>query len=145
MSNSKDNKTVVVSSLNLAVINTAHDGYRRAGYKLTRGENLLENVDPDKFDLLDGDPRLVVSVIADSDDDAPGRLAGSQVSGDQLNADERLQAAVIDCLLHPENYQTKGGELSIAKFRTTTGITDLALDVVQAAIETEKAKQPGGE
>lgn len=57
------------------VVNTAHDGYRRAGLVLHSGENTLPPVTVSVLEALEADPRLVVTVIpADTDRDAPGRL-----------------------------------------------------------------------
>lgn len=57
------------------VVNTAHEGYRRAGFVLHSGENTLPPVTVPVLKALEADPRLVVTVIAaDTDRDAPGRL-----------------------------------------------------------------------
>ncbi|NRN26746.1 HI1506-related protein [Photorhabdus heterorhabditis] len=63
-------------TMGVCVVNTAHDGYRRAGFVLVRGENTLPTVDVDQRQALEADPRLSVTVITtDTDNDEPGRLA----------------------------------------------------------------------
>ncbi|NHB89196.1 HI1506-related protein [Photorhabdus tasmaniensis] len=60
----------------MVVVNTAHDGYRRAGFVLDQGGNTLSAVNIEQRQALETDPRLSVTVItSDTDNDEPGRLA----------------------------------------------------------------------
>lgn len=72
---------VVMSGV--SVVNTAHDGYRRAGFKLKAGENILPPVTAEQWHRLEGDPRLVVTVITtDEDYQTSGTVVNSVLSGD---------------------------------------------------------------
>ncbi|SQI34948.1 Uncharacterised protein [Leminorella richardii] len=66
-----------VEVVGVLVVNTAHDGYCRAGFRLNRGENTLPPVTAQQWALLEGDPRLHVSVIADDIPPAPSGEEGS--------------------------------------------------------------------
>ncbi|TDB43282.1 HI1506-related protein [Photorhabdus luminescens] len=60
----------------VCVVNTAHDGYRRAGFVFVRGENTLPTVNVDQRQALEADPRLsVTDITTGTDNDEPGRLA----------------------------------------------------------------------
>lgn len=72
---SPDDAGSVIEMAGVFVVNTAHEGYRRAGFVLHSGENTLPPVSVSVLEALEADPRLVVTVIAaDTDRDAPGRL-----------------------------------------------------------------------
>ncbi|ETS32095.1 hypothetical protein BB987_20410 [Photorhabdus temperata] len=63
-------------TMGVCVVNTAHDGYRRAGFVLDQGENTLPAVNVEQRQALETDPRLSVTVItSDTDNDEKGRLA----------------------------------------------------------------------
>lgn len=55
----------------VSVVNTAHDGYRRAGFVLQLGENSLPSVTLAELGVLEADPRLSVTVIAANPDNDP--------------------------------------------------------------------------
>ncbi|WP_340615090.1 HI1506-related protein [Xenorhabdus thailandensis] len=64
----------------IKVVNTAHDGYRRAGLVLQPGENSLPFVTRETLQALEADPRLSVTVItADPDDDPKGGLDNQDI------------------------------------------------------------------
>ena len=72
---SPDDTGSIAEMAGVFVVNTAHEGYRRAGLVLHSGENTLPPVSVSVLEALEADPRLVVTVIAtDTDRDAPGRL-----------------------------------------------------------------------
>ncbi|MEQ5119502.1 HI1506-related protein [Morganella morganii] len=72
---STDDAGSVIEMAGIFVVNTAHEGYRRAGFILCRGENTLPPVPVSVLTALEADPRLVVTVIAaDIHSDTPGRL-----------------------------------------------------------------------
>ncbi|HCR3993477.1 TPA: hypothetical protein OOF55_002742 [Morganella morganii] len=72
---SPDDTGSIAEMAGVFVVNTAHEGYRRAGFVLHSGENTLPPVTVSVLEALEADPRLVVTVIAaDTDRDAPGRL-----------------------------------------------------------------------
>lgn len=80
------------------VVNSAHDGYCRAGYRLVRGENSLPSVTEAQRQLLEGDPRLTVYVIEDpllppqaTNDDKAGNVGADvapTVVGGEANVDD---------------------------------------------------------
>ncbi len=78
----------VIQMSGVSVVNTAHDGYRRAGFVLQKGENILPPVRAAVLNALEADPRLTVTIIAaDIDSDTSGRL-GDQVISTTLTVDE---------------------------------------------------------
>ncbi|CAM3282731.1 hypothetical protein XNC1_3384 [Xenorhabdus nematophila ATCC 19061] len=69
----------------VSVVNTAHEGYRRAGFVLQQGDNTLPPVTSAELQALEADPRLSVTVIAaDPDDDPEGGL-DNQDAEDAVN------------------------------------------------------------
>ncbi|PHM49352.1 HI1506-related protein [Xenorhabdus miraniensis] len=75
----------LVERVAVSVVNTAHAGYRRAGFILQPGENTLPSVTQSELQALEADPRLSVTVItADPDDDQTGGLEN------QTNPDETI-------------------------------------------------------
>lgn len=90
---SPDDTGSIVKMAGVFVVNTAHEGYRRAGLILHSGENTLPPVSVSVLEALKADPRLVVTVIAaDSDSDTPGRLdnQGSFAAIEQELEQQRL-------------------------------------------------------
>lgn len=72
---SPDDTGSIAGMAGVFVVNTAHEGYRRAGLVLHSGENTLPPVSVSVLEALEADPRLVVTVIAaDTDSNTPGRL-----------------------------------------------------------------------
>lgn len=81
------------------VVNTAHEGYRRAGLVLHSGENTLPPVTVSVLEALEADPRLVVTVIpADIDRDAPGRLDNPGASAAVAESEQPEVTLTIDVL-----------------------------------------------
>ncbi|OCQ50957.1 Mu-like prophage FluMu protein gp35 [Photorhabdus australis subsp. thailandensis] len=125
----------------VCVVNTAHDGYRRAGFVLVRGENTLPTVDVNQCQALEADPRLSVTVITtDTDNDEPGRLAHqdnlSPLTGpEQPGRDERLLNAVMcaEQEADPLVFFTKSGTPRIEKWREIVG-DDITVDEITAAL-----------
>ncbi|WP_350306971.1 HI1506-related protein [Photorhabdus viridis] len=69
-------KISMAEKVEMVVVNTAHDGYRRAGFVFDPGENTLSAVNVEQRQALEADPRLSVTVITtDTDNNEPGRLA----------------------------------------------------------------------
>ncbi|KER01177.1 hypothetical protein LGZ99_14140 [Photorhabdus temperata] len=67
---------ISMADVDMVVVNTAHDGYRRAGLVLDQGENTLSAVNVEQRQALEADPRLSVTVItSDTDNDEPGGMA----------------------------------------------------------------------
>ncbi len=64
----------------LIIKSSAHDGYRRAGVALARGENRLplENFTQDQITALENDPHLFVAVEADSAGSAGSANSGAK-------------------------------------------------------------------
>lgn len=80
MSNQEE-QVEYVDMVGVSVVNTAHDGYRRAGFVLARGENILPPVSAQQWHALEADPRLSVTVIAaDSTGNASGSLVNHPLS-----------------------------------------------------------------
>ena len=79
----------------LAVVNLAHDGYRRAGFTLKTGENILPMVDCKTFNALDNDPRLVVTIIASMPGDNPPGSMDDVVLPDRIT----VEAAQLDVVI----------------------------------------------
>ncbi|HHZ7704103.1 TPA: HI1506-related protein [Morganella morganii] len=78
---SPDDTGSIAGMAGVVVVNTAHEGYRRAGLVLHSGENTLPPLSVSVLEALEADPRLVVTVIpADTDRDAPGRLDNPSAS-----------------------------------------------------------------
>lgn len=69
----------VVDLQGVEVVNTAHDGYRRAGFVLKAGVNTLPVVDYEKYLLLESDPRLVVTPIASDEGNSSSVVLGAGV------------------------------------------------------------------
>ena len=64
-----------VEMVGVMVVNTAHEGYRRAGLVLRQGENTLPPLSLSVLTVLESDPRLVVTIIAaDNDGESQGRV-----------------------------------------------------------------------
>lgn len=77
----KESTGELVEMVGVHVVNTAHEGYRRAGFILQKGENTLPPVPASVLKALEADPRLAVMVIApDVDSDTSGRLGDQVVS-----------------------------------------------------------------
>ncbi|HCR3330534.1 TPA: hypothetical protein ON523_000212 [Morganella morganii] len=84
------------------VVNTAHEGYRRAGLVLHSGENTLPPVTVSVLEALEADPRLVVTVIAaDTDRDAPGRLDNPGASAAVAESEQPEVTLTADALNVP--------------------------------------------
>ncbi len=80
MPNPNETNVEYVDMVGVSVVNTAHDGYRRAGFVLALGENILPPVTFQRLRSLETDPRLSVSVIAAATDDLPPRgLANTEL------------------------------------------------------------------
>lgn len=108
---SPDDTGSIAEMAGVFVVNTAHEGYRRAGFVLHSGENTLPPVTVSVLEALEADPRLIVTVIAaDTDRDAPGRLdnqgsftAIEKESEQQRQAEESArQKAEADALARKE-------------------------------------------
>lgn len=69
----------MVEMVGVNVVNTAHEGYRRAGFILHQGENTLPPVTAAVLKALEADPRLAVMVIATDIDSDTSRGLGDQV------------------------------------------------------------------
>lgn len=80
----------------LAVVNLAHDGYRRAGFTLKTGENILPMVDCKTFNALDNDPRLVVTIIASMPGDNPPGSMDDVVLPDRITVEADNPFAQLD-------------------------------------------------
>ena len=128
------------------VVNSRHDGYRRAGFRFNKGENILPPVDFKQFKLLEADPDLVVTPIVEDDNtplknqDEKGQAGGQGVDTGQsvvpqpeqrLTKAELLATAVAEYRINPVKYQTQKGELSIKAFRAVVG-DNVTLDDVKA-------------
>lgn len=80
----------------LIIKNAAHDGYRRAGIALARGDNRhpLENFTEEQITALENDPNLVVAIEADdSEIELAGRL-GEQIGTGANSPANHEEAAV---------------------------------------------------
>ena len=92
---SPDDTGSIAEMAGVFVVNTAHEGYRRAGFVLHSGENTLPPVTVSVLEALEADPRLVVTVIAaDTDRDAPGRLDNPGASAAVAEGTEGEQPGV---------------------------------------------------
>ncbi|MBS9438990.1 hypothetical protein EAE91_18185 [Photorhabdus noenieputensis] len=131
----------LVEMAGIHVVNTAHDGYRRAGFIFQQGGNALPPVTLAQFQTLEADPRLSVTVITtDTDNDEPGRLAHqdnlSPLTGpEQPGRDERLLNAVMcaEQETDPLVFFTKSGTPRIEKWREIVG-DDITVDEITAAL-----------
>ena len=92
---SPDDTGGIAGMAGVFVVNTAHEGYRRAGLVLHSGENTLPPLSVSVLEALEADPRLVVTVIAaDTDRDAPGRLDNPSASAAVAEGAEGEQPGV---------------------------------------------------
>lgn len=57
----------ISSVVGIKVVNTRHDGYRRAGLTLSRGENKFTNLTVEQINALQTDSALTVTIIEGGD------------------------------------------------------------------------------
>ncbi|WP_140918660.1 HI1506-related protein [Limnobaculum xujianqingii] len=156
----------VVEMSGVMVVNTAHDGYRRAGFSFKSGENILPPVTAAQWHLLDGDPRLVVSVIATEsapghqtpgavDDNAisvrvdmpgivntpmPPELAPTE--GSQVNPQDNFISAILASKIEPyDKWFTQKGEPRLTQWRDVIGV-DVSAEDIKAAIAAHDTLSP---
>ncbi|EPW8573154.1 HI1506-related protein [Morganella morganii] len=92
---SPDDTGSIAEMAGVFVVNTAHEGYRRAGFVLHSGENTLPPVSVSVLEALEADPRLVVTVIAaDTDSNTPGLLDNPGASAAVAEGAESEQPGV---------------------------------------------------
>ncbi|BFI48121.1 MULTISPECIES: HI1506-related protein [Yersinia pseudotuberculosis complex] len=146
MPNPNETNVEYVDMVGVSVVNTAHDGYRRAGFVLALGENILPPVTFQRLRSLETDPRLSVSVIAAATDDLPPRgLANTELpdvvanisplSGTQPTRAELLLGAVMCAALEtdPLVFSTKSGTPRMDKWRSLVG-DDLTVEEITLAL-----------
>ena len=105
----KESTGELVEMVGVHVVNTAHDGYRRAGFVLQKGENILSTVPTSVLKALEADPRLAVMVIAsDIDSVTSGRL-GDQVIPTTITFDDPPPVPVIETTERTEVSHAEGG------------------------------------
>ncbi len=118
----KENTGELVEMVGVHVVNTAHDGYRRAGFVLQKGENILSAVSASVFKALEADPRLAVMVIAsDIDSDTSGRL-GDQVVSTAIMFDEAPLAPILETAEGAEMSHVMG-DITVHGEERTEGVT----------------------
>ncbi|QBH96790.1 hypothetical protein EKN56_10445 [Limnobaculum zhutongyuii] len=159
----------VVEMSGVMVVNTAHDGYRRAGFSFKSGENILPPVTAEQWHLLDGDPRLVVSVIAI--ESAPGHQTPGAVDahpvfdgvnidgtdgtvktpmppelaateGSQVNPQDNFISAIMASKIEPhDKWFTQKGEPRLTQWRNVIGV-DVSAEDIKAAIAAHDTLSP---
>lgn len=139
MPNPNETSMEHVDMVGVSVVNTAHNGYRRAGFVLALGDNVLPPVTAQQWYALEADPRLSVSVIAAATDDLPSRgLANTvlpDVVGIQPPRAELLLGAVMCAELEtdPLVFYTKSGSPRMDKWRELVG-NDLSVEEITLAL-----------
>lgn len=99
---SPDDTGSIAEMAGVFVVNTAHEGYRRAGLVLHSGENTLPPVSVSVLEALEADPRLVVTVIAaDTDSNTPGRLDNPGASAAVAEGEQPKVTLTADALNVP--------------------------------------------
>lgn len=134
-----------LKTLAVLVINAAHDGYCRAGYRLASGENSLSDVTLDRLQLLEGDPRLSVYILEapqDNETSANHHEAGN-VDADSLPAgvnQDNFTSAILASKIEPaEKWFTKKGEPRLDQWRAVIGADVSAADI-KAALAAHDAE-----
>ncbi len=84
----KESASELTEMVGVHVVNTAHEGYRRAGFVLHQGENTLPPVTAAVLEALEADPRLTVMVIASNPDSDPPRGLGDPIAPAAIVTDE---------------------------------------------------------
>lgn len=157
-----------LKTLAVLVINAAHDGYCRAGYRLASGENSLSGVTQDKLQLLENDPRLSVYVIDtphDNETPANHHEAGNvdadslssgvsqdgiiltptptslvKADGELTDPKDNFISAILASKIEPaEKWFTKKGEPRLDQWRAVIGADVSAADI-KAALAAHDAE-----
>lgn len=147
---SPDDTGSIAEMAGVFVVNTAHEGYRRAGLVLHSGENTLPPVSVSVLEALEADPRLVVTVIAaDTDSNTPGRLdnqgsftAIEKESEQQRQAEELArQKAEADALAHKEAEAAEQARQAEESARQKAEADALARKEAEAAEQARQAEE----
>ncbi|WP_145482434.1 HI1506-related protein [Yersinia aldovae] len=139
MPNPNETSMEHVDMVGVSVVNTAHNGYRRAGFVLALGDNVLPPVTAQQWYALEADPRLSVSVIAAATDDLPSRGLANPVLPDVVGVQppraELLLGAVMCAELEtdPLVFYTKSGSPRMDKWRSLVG-DDLTAEEISLAL-----------
>lgn len=139
MPNPNETSMEHVDMVGVSVVNTAHNGYRRAGFVLALGENVLPPIAFQKLRSLEADPRLSVSVIAAATDDLPSRGLANPVLPDVVGVQptraELLLGAVMCAELEtdPLVFYTKSSTPRMDKWRSLVG-DDLTAEEIALAL-----------
>lgn len=111
--------------LSIMIICLAHDGYRRAGFGFTKGENTIEGVSKEAAEIIHNDPYLKIREV---NGEAYGEANGEEQAIDVSEIPEHLLPIVQAMLLGHKEQTLK---------LNAKGVPDIA--------ELEKAiKWPGG-
>ncbi|EOS94137.1 HI1506-related protein [Erwinia tracheiphila] len=138
-----------VDMVGISVVNTAHDGYRRAGFVFARGDNILPPVTAQQWQTLADDPRLSVTIISAATDDLPSRGLGNTPLSDAVDDNalkpgdpqsvkptraELLLGAVMCSELEsdPLIFWTKSGSPRLEHWRSIVGDDLTAEEITQA-------------
>lgn len=160
----------ILKTLAVLVVNAAHDGYCRAGYRLASGENSLSGVTLDRLQLLEGDPRLSVYIIDTPDDnetpanhheagnvDADSLSSGVtqdgilptpmptnlvKAEGELTDPKDNFISAILASKIEPaDKWFTKKGEPRLEQWRDVIGADVSAADI-KAALAAHDLKYP---
>ena len=82
--------------LSILIICLAHDGYRRAGFGFTKGENTIEGVSEDAIEIIHADPYLKIREV---NGEAYGEANGEEQAIDVSEIPEHLLPIVQAMLL----------------------------------------------
>lgn len=139
MPNPNETNVECVDMVGVSVVSTAHSGYRRAGFVLALGDNVLPPVTAQQWHALEADPRLSVTVIAAATDDLPSRGVANSVLPDVVGVQptraELLLGAVMCAELEtdPLVFSTKSGTPRMDKWRSLVG-DDLTAEEISLAL-----------
>ncbi|WP_314188559.1 HI1506-related protein [Yersinia massiliensis] len=139
MPNPNETNVECVDMVGVSVVNTAHNGYRRAGFVLALGDNILPPVTAQQWHALEADPRLSVTVITAATDDLPPRGVANPVLSDVVDGQptraELLLGAVMCAELEtdPLVFYTKSGTPRMEKWRSLVS-DDLSAEEIALAL-----------
>lgn len=137
----KEIKGEMVEMVGVSVVNTAHEGYRRAGFVLHQGENTLPPVTAAVLEALEADSRLTVMVIASNPDCDPSRGLGDPTTSTTIAA-EGAVSITADTIVIDGNHETTGDITITAETTGDTVATEGTQEPVTDSMVTEEAQEP---
>lgn len=127
----KESVSELTEMVGVHVVNTAHEGYRRAGFVLHQGENTLPPVTAAVLEALEADSRLTVMVIASNPDSNPSRGLGDPTTSTTIAA-EGAVSITADTIVIDGNQEAT---LAVGDITVTTEPTG-------EVVATEETQEP---